>query len=274
MTDSPVLVFDSGVGGLSVAAEIRRRLPGLPLHYLMDSEGFPYGTKDDATLIERVVRVCTEAVAEQQPQLLVVACNTASTLALPALRAALTIPVVGVVPALKVAAAASSTGRIGLLATPATVNRSYTDNLIRDFASGCQVRRLGSGELVQWAEDWVAVGREPAGLFDHLDQWLTQPDPLSHVVLGCTHFPLLRPLLERLWPSVSWVDSGEAIARRVEQLLGTETFGETVMPIQLLWTGNRPPSEGVKGYLSAISPTSEPQSGGRVLLTEGRPSRR
>ncbi|MDF1628943.1 MAG: glutamate racemase [Alcanivoracaceae bacterium] len=249
---SPVLVFDSGVGGLSVAAEIRRRLPGLPLHYLMDSAGFPYGNKDDVTLVERVVKVCAEAVAEQQPRLLVVACNTASTLALPALRGALDIPVVGVVPALKVAAAASTSGQIGLLATPATVNRTYTDNLILDFAGGCDVRRFGSVELVQWAEDWIAFGREPSGLFEHLDSWLSQPQPLSHVVLGCTHFPLLRPMLERFWPTICWVDSGEAIARRVEQLVGGQEPGLQPGVVTLSWTGERAPTEAVRRYVAGF----------------------
>ena len=249
---SPVLVFDSGVGGLSVAAEIRRRLPGLPLHYLMDSAGFPYGNKDDDTLIERVLRVCSEAVAQQQPRMLVVACNTASTLVLPALRATLDIPVIGVVPALKVAAQASPGGNIGLLATPATVNRPYTDNLIHEFAAGCRVRRLGSTELVQWAEDWVGFGREPTALFEHLDGWLMQPDPVSHVVLGCTHFPLLRPMLERFWPTVVWVDSGEAIARRVEQLLGNETAVKGNTAVTLCWTGEQPPGEGVRRYVNAL----------------------
>jgi glutamate racemase len=249
---SPVLVFDSGVGGLSVAAEIRRRLPGLPLHYLMDSAGFPYGNKDDATLIERVVSVCVAAVSERRPRLLVVACNTASTLALPALRAALDIPVVGVVPALKVAAAASVSGRIGLLATPATINRAYTDNLIRDFAAGCDVRRFGSVELVQWAEDWVSLGHEPSGLFEHLDSWLTQPQPLSHVVLGCTHFPLLRPMLERHWPMICWVDSGEAIARRVVQLIGEQEVSERAAEVSLSWTGERAPTDSVRRYAAAL----------------------
>lgn len=256
-TSSPVLVFDSGVGGLSVAAEMRRRLPGLPLNYLMDSAGFPYGNKDDVTLIERVVSVCVAAVNEQRPRLLVVACNTASTLALPALRAALDIPVVGVVPALKVAAAASSSGRIGLLATPATVNRSYTDNLVRDFAAGCDVRRFGSVELVQWAEDWISFGREPLGLFEHLNSWLMQPQPVSHVVLGCTHFPLLRPMLEQLWPTICWVDSGEAIARRVAQLVGEQQVGDQAgevhaQQVTLFWTGERGSTEALRRYVAAL----------------------
>lgn len=255
MSGAPVLVFDSGVGGLSIAAEIRRRLPGVSLHYLMDSAAFPYGNKDDDYLVARVVSVCLDAVTQHQPRLLVVACNTASTLALPALRAALAIPVVGVVPALKVAAAANPGGAIGLLATPATIHRRYTDELIAAFAAGCEVRRFGSVRLVQWAEHWVATGEEPAELFEHLNDWIMQSPLLSHVVLGCTHFPLLRPMLERLWPTVIWVDSGEAIARRVAQLLGDDTGAGVAPPLQLLWTGVQPPAEGVLRFAANL-PTS------------------
>lgn len=264
MTDRPILVFDSGVGGLSVATEIRRLLPALSQHYLMDSAGFPYGIKDDASLTARVLEVCTQAVATHQPRLLVVACNTASTLALPALREALDIPVVGVVPALKVAANACPGGEIGLLATAATINRSYTDNLIRDFAGGCKVRRLGSTELVQWAEDWLAYGREPEGLFEHLNSWLTQPYPVGQVVLGCTHFPLLRGMLETLWPQVTWVDSGAAVARRVAQLLAEQADADSASnreggtghdgrpPLQLFWTGTKTPAAGVLAYAAEL----------------------
>jgi len=264
MTDRPILVFDSGVGGLSVATEIRRLLPALSQHYLMDSAGFPYGIKDDASLTARVLEVCTQAVATHQPRLLVVACNTASTLALPALREALDIPVVGVVPALKVAANACPGGEIGLLATAATINRSYTDNLIRDFAGGCKVRRLGSTELVQWAEDWLAYGREPEGLFEHLNSWLTQPYPVGQVVLGCTHFPLLRGMLETLWPQVTWVDSGAAVARRVAQLLAEQmntdgasnknddTESGSRPPLQLFWTGAKAPAAGVLAFAAQL----------------------
>ncbi|PKM21325.1 MAG: glutamate racemase, partial [Gammaproteobacteria bacterium HGW-Gammaproteobacteria-14] len=170
---------------------------------------------------------------------------------LPALRAALDIPVVGVVPALKVAASASGCGQIGLLATPATVNRPYTDNLIREFTVGCQVRRFGSVELVQWAEDWIACSREPEHLFAHLNDWLMQPQPLSHVVLGCTHFPLLRPMFEKLWPAIGWVDSGEAIARRVEQLVEQIPDGKSPA-IALFWTGERPPADAVQRYVATL----------------------
>jgi glutamate racemase len=139
-----------------------------------------------------------------------------------------------------------------LLATPPTVNRSYTDNLIRDFAAGCDVLRFGSVELVQWAEDWISFGREPTGLFEHLNSWLMQPQPVSHVVLGCTHFPLLRPMLERLWPTICWVDSGEAIARRVAQLVGEQEINEQPGKVMLFWTGERVPADGVQRYVAGL----------------------
>src|SRR5690554_6959293 len=156
-----VLIFDSGVGGLSILKEIHQQLPQLNLNYLMDNAAFPYGTKSDEFLTKRVIEVCSKAVAELAPDILVVACNTASTLALPQLRAALKIPVVGVVPAIKTAANLSTTKVIGLIATPATVCRPYTDNLVAEFAPNCEVHRLGSTELVLWAEKHINQGAIP-----------------------------------------------------------------------------------------------------------------
>jgi glutamate racemase len=217
-----VMVFDSGAGGLSVAKEIRRLLPGLPIHYLMDDEAFPYGIKEDAWLEQRIMDVCTRAEQAIRPSLLVVACNTASTLALQRLRQTLAIPVVGVVPAIKTAAEQTSNGIIGLLATPATVSRPYTNQLATDFASHCTLLRLGSADLVRWAEEFIHQGCFEGDLHAHLDPWLKSGNP-SHVVLGCTHFPLLKPQLQQLWPAITWIDSGAAIARRVAHLLDLPT---------------------------------------------------
>lgn len=243
-----ILIFDSGVGGLSILNEIRQQLPGASLHYLMDNAAFPYGTKADAFLTPRILNVCTQAVRELQPDLLVIACNTASTLALPALRQRLSIPVVGVVPAIKVAAAQAVEGQIGLLATPATVNRRYTDDLIREFAPGREVARFGSSLLVQLAEDWIAAATAPDGLLQHLQNWLAGPPALTHVVLGCTHFPLLRPWLQQQWPHIHWIDSGAAIARRVITLLGERAAPlqqSTAQPLSLYWTDPHNTPEGV-----------------------------
>ena len=256
-----VLVFDSGVGGLSVLQQIRKRSPGLTLNYLMDSAAFPYGIKRDEVLVKRVLDVCQAAVDELSPGVLVIACNTASTLALPALREVLNIPVVGVVPAIKTAASHCSSGHIGLLATPATVNRSYTDDLIRDFAGHCQVSRFGSSELVRWAEEWL-LNDEPsaqrqAQLREHLKSWIehnsnTVPT-MSHVVLGCTHFPLLREQLEQLWPHIHWVDSGEAIARRVASLLPGSEELSSKGALNCYWTDRHQVPQGAINYLSALS---------------------
>ena len=219
---APVLVFDSGVGGLSILNSIADALPGVPLVFACDNGFFPYGTKSETELVERVDAVLQHLLADIQPQLVVVACNTASTVALPRLRSRYPLPIVGVVPAIKPAAQQSRNKIIGLLATPATVQRPYTDRLIQEFAADCTVLKVGSRELVQLAEDKLRgkpvdatqLAAILAPFFANPDQ---QPDT---IVLGCTHFPLLRTELAAASPvPVQWVDSGSAIARRVAELL-------------------------------------------------------
>lgn len=219
----PVLIFDSGVGGLSVARSLRQYYPDTAMCYACDNAWMPYGLRDDVTLSARIVSVCQAAVQACQPSVLVVACNTASTLALDGLRNALTIPVVGTVPAIKPAAAISQTRHIGLLATRATVGRPYTQKLIENFASDCLITRVAADALVLEAEALLGGGQPDR---QRLQQALaplwqtssTQP-PVDTVVLGCTHFPLLKPWLEALAPTpVNWIDSGDAIARRVGQI--------------------------------------------------------
>ncbi|QEA39446.1 glutamate racemase [Pistricoccus aurantiacus] len=216
----PILVFDSGLGGLSVVAELRRYLPESGLAYVCDNAMLPYGTKPDAWLIRRIVQVCTAAVRESRAVALVVACNTASTLALEALRQCLAIPVVGTVPAIKPACRISKSGHIALLATSATVNRPYTRRLIRDFAGHCQVRCLAADPLVEQAE--FALTDRPVDLARVASciEPLWEDPALDTVVLGCTHFPLLTDRLDDMAPRpVAWVDSGAAIARRVEAVV-------------------------------------------------------
>jgi glutamate racemase len=218
------LVFDSGVGGLSVLREIATLLPALSLTYAADNAGFPYGTKTERELVERVSSVVGSLVAAVNPDIVVIACNTASTTALDAVRQFLTIPVIGVVPAIKPAAAASRTRVIGLLGTKATVASSYTRALIAEFAAGCQVLTYGSPELVELAETKLqGLPVDRAAVAQVLDRLFGQPggDRLDTVVLGCTHFPLLVPELTDAAPHpVAWMDSGAAIARRVATLLG------------------------------------------------------
>lgn len=215
-----ILVFDSGVGGLSVYQAIRRRLPQLQYHYLFDNAAHPYGELAAETLVYRVNRLIKHYVAQHDIQVAVIACNTASTLVLPSLRQSLSIPVIGVVPAIKPAAEMAQTG-IGLIATPATVKCRYTQDLIDRFAAHTPVHRLGSTALVTLAEKklrGIAVDpRELARILEPLT------DRIDVAVLGCTHFPLLRDEIAQVLEGVTLIDSGEAIARRVETLTGPTT---------------------------------------------------
>ena len=217
----PIVIFDSGVGGLSIYQEIRRKLPGLSIIYCSDNEGFPYGPRPASEVVERTLH-CLGLINEQyHPAMVIIACNTASTIALPKARDALNIPVVGVVPAIKPAGMASKKRCIGLLATPGTVERRYTDQLIHDFASDCEVIKVGSSELVHIAEQHLrgeAIDQQT--LKDIIQPFFTGSLWPDCIVLGCTHFPLVQKLLDSVVPTpITWIDSGEAIARRVENLI-------------------------------------------------------
>ncbi|HEY3147464.1 MAG TPA: glutamate racemase [Dongiaceae bacterium] len=218
-----ILAADSGLGGLTIVAEIRKALPQARLAYLCDNAFFPYGTRPDAELLGHFLGVMNQAIRRVQPDLIVTACNTISTICLPQLRAATSIPVVGVVPAIKPAAQQSRRKIIGLLATPATIDRPYTDDLIQRYAADCTVLKIGSADLVEMAEAKLlgpAVNQDRlrsilAPFFDRPAD--AQPDL---VVLACTHFPLLREELQAAGPvGVAWIDSGAAVARRVVEVL-------------------------------------------------------
>ena len=218
----PLLVFDSGVGGLSVLDAIRRRLPQAPIVYVADSGGFPYGTKSEAEIAARVPALLGRLVERYHPRLIVIACNTASTIALAAVRAALDLPIVGTVPAIKPAALASKTRAIGVLGTKATVRQPYVDRLAAEFAADCAVIRHGSAELVELAE--AALRGRPGDSADYravVDGLLGQPggEAIDTVVLACTHFPLVADALAAASPHpLTFVDGAEGIARRVATL--------------------------------------------------------
>ncbi len=214
-----ILVFDSGVGGLTIVAEIQRQLPACRISYCSDNAAFPYGTKSEKELIGRVDKVLRAACNLEAIDIIVIACNSASTLALPYIRNHFEQPVVGVVPAIKPAAQLSQNKRIGLLATPGTVSRSYTKQLINDFASDCQVTSVGSSQLVNLAE------RKLRGETIEQAQLQSILKPFKHtgidtLILACTHFPLLKEEIQNyLGSKVSLVDSADAIARRIAYLL-------------------------------------------------------
>lgn len=218
----PLLVFDSGVGGLSVLDAIRRRLPQAPIVYVADSGGFPYGTKTEAEIAGRVPALLGRLAERYQPRLVTIACNTASTIALASVRAALDLPIVGTVPAIKPAALLSRTRAIGVLGTEATVRQPYVDNLAREFAADCLVVRHGSARLVTLAEAALRGDRgELAAYREVMAGLLDQPggDRIDTVVLACTHFPLVSGALAAACPrDIAFVDGAEGIARRVATL--------------------------------------------------------
>ena len=218
-----VLVFDSGVGGLSVLDAIVASGAAVELDYLADTAWLPYGSKPDADVAARVPLLLQALAAQWTPDLIVIACNTASTIALAPARALIGTPIVGVVPPIKPAAAATKTGVIGLLATPATVRRAYTDDLIAQFAADKRVVKVGSTALVEAAEAKLRGRAPPPGAIEGaLAELFAAPDGdrIDTVALACTHFPLLQAELSAAAArAVTWIQSGDAIARRVRDLL-------------------------------------------------------
>ena len=289
-------MFDSGVGGLSVMQEVYKANKQALFYYLFDHECFPYGNKSEVFLKKRVSNLLQSLCSKLQPDLIVIACNTASTIVLPTLREIFTIPIVGVVPAIKPAAKISKKHNICLLATQGTVHRSYTDFLINEFASDCKVLKIGSQDLVRLAEEQliknsqgsvptkgntsanaasgnangVATGcaKSCASLDDYerdkLERLKKILEPILQldeankpdvVVLGCTHFPLVKDDIAKvLGPNMKFIDSGEAVARRVKSLLADKigsknesgesasvecpTDGSLLGPIEAFYTGH------------------------------------
>jgi glutamate racemase len=219
--NSPLLFFDSGVGGLSVLEPTRTLLPNAPIVYVADNAGYPYGKRSEKEIASRVPALLGRLVERFHPRLAVIACNTASTIALDHVRSALDLPVVGTVPAIKPAAEVSKSRVIGVLGTEATVRQPYVDNLAAEFASDCTIIRHGSPELVDLAEaklagDAVSIEAVRAAAQPMFDA--PSGDRIDVGVLACTHFPLLREELNQAFPSVEWIDGGPGIARRIAWL--------------------------------------------------------
>ena len=249
-----ILVFDSGLGGLTVFREVVKLRPDARYAYVADDAFFPYNGRGEAELVARVVALMGELIDAHRPDLIVIACNTASTLALPHLRARFSLPFVGTVPAIKPACAASRTRRVSVLGTEATVGREYTRALIRDFANGSDVTLVGSGRLAGFAEaelkgvpaDDAAIAEEIAPCF--VDAGGRRTDT---IVLACTHYPLLLDRLERLapWP-VTFIDPAPAIARRVTDLIGPKAADDVPAPARIAFTSGKPPPPALAAALS------------------------
>jgi glutamate racemase len=241
MTDPrPILFFDSGVGGLSVVAPALALRPTAPIVYAADSAGFPYGTKSEAEIAARVPALLGRLVERYRPRLVVIACNTASTIALAPVRAALDVPVVGTVPAIKPAGEVSRSRVIGVLGTEATVRQPYVDDLAARFAADCTVLRHGSAVLVALAEASLAGDPPPAGqVARELAGLIGQPDGdrIDVIVNACTHFPLLgAELVAAAPPGMRFVDGGPGIARRIAHLTQRDRWPDTPTPGRLVFT--------------------------------------
>jgi glutamate racemase len=254
-----ILVFDSGLGGLTVLREIVRARPDAHYVYVADDAFFPYGHHSEEQIITRVVPLIGDLIKSHAPDLVVIACNTASTLVMSHLRAEYQVPFVGTVPAIKPACASSKTKRVSVLGTKGTVKREYTKRLIHDFAQGCEVTLVGSAELATLAESALSghqvsdkdIAAELAACF--VDHNGARTDT---IVLACTHYPLLLDRLVALapWP-VDWIDPAPAIARRVADLLGPPGRESDEAGAEMVFTSKRP---------HTLSEALMPFFGGRV----------
>ena len=248
MTRSPtILVFDSGLGGMTVLREIVAARPEAHFVYVADDAFFPYGHHGEDEIIARVVPLIGELIDRHTPDLVVIACNTASTLVMSHLREAYEIPFVGTVPAIKPACARSKTRRVSVLGTRGTVQREYTKALIRDFAQGCEVTLVGSPELASLAESaFSGHAVSDREIFTELAPCFVgahdgDSSRTDTVVLACTHYPLLLDRFVRLapWP-VDWIDPAPAIARRVSDLLGPARGSVDSTGAEMIFTSNKP----------------------------------
>ena len=238
--DAPLLFFDSGVGGLSILGPARIAIPTAPIVYAADSAGFPYGTKSEAEIAARVPALLGRLVERYRPRLVVIACNTASTIALPVVRAALDVPVVGTVPAIKPAALLSKSRVFGVLGTDATVRQPYVDRLAAEHGADCTVLRHGSAALVQFAEAKLR-GEQPdltiardalAGLLDQAGG-----EHMDTVALACTHFPLVEAELAAIAPRpLMFVHGGDGIARRILHLTQGQEWPDEPSPGAAIFT--------------------------------------
>ncbi|MBA3305173.1 MAG: glutamate racemase, partial [Thermoleophilaceae bacterium] len=221
-SELPVAVFDSGVGGLTVLHECLVSLPHEDFLYLGDTARFPYGMRSADQLLGFALEL-SDILLERGAKLLVVACNSATAAALPALRERLAgrVAVVGVVePESRLAAAATRNGRVGLIATPATVASGAYDRALEEAsASGAELHAVAAPELAPLIQAGGEVDERTVACVERACEPLLEAG-VDTVILGCTHYPLVRPVLQRtLGRGVQIVSSGEAIAVEVESEL-------------------------------------------------------
>jgi len=225
---APILLFDSGVGGLTVLAELRKLMPHAPVVYVADFAALPYGEKTEAEIAARVCGLLGRLTEIYRPRLVCIACNTASTIALGMVREVLALPVVGTVPAIKPAALMTRTGVIGLLGTAATIRQTYVDNLEREFASDKVLLRHAAPGLVDAAEAKLRGEPVDPAVFADAAKGLRGQKcggEIDTVVLACTHFPLLEEeLYQAFGGNVQFVHGAAGIARRIVFLTRGQAF--------------------------------------------------
>jgi glutamate racemase len=246
-----ILLFDSGLGGLTVYREVAAARPHVDLIYVADDAGFPYGALPEPALVSRVVALMGELIETHRPDLVVIACNTASTIVLPDLRRKFSLPFVGTVPAIKPACAASITKRVSVLGTEATVAREYTRALIRDYAGDCKVTLVGAKKLAAYAEDDLAGAKidDTAIREEIAPAFVDDGHRTDTIVLACTHYPLLIERLRKLapWP-VNFIDPAPAIARRVTDLLGPAPPSAEHGTTRAIFTSGRAPAAALDRF--------------------------
>jgi glutamate racemase len=253
--DAPLLFFDSGIGGLSVLKAVRAALPNAPVVYAADYAGLPYGTKSEAEIAARVPALLGRLVERFRPRLVTIACNTACTIALSHVRAALDVPVVGTVPAIKPAAEATRTGVIGLLGTAATIRQPYVDRLQADHAGGMTLLRFAAPELVEAAETKLRGEPVDPEIYARAMRGLTgkpEGDRLDVTILGCTHFPLLQDELAANAPGMRFVDGAPGIARRICFLTEGQAWPEKPTAATFVTTGAVADAEPLRTALSGF----------------------
>lgn len=219
MTDAPIGVFDSGLGGLTVVRAIRRRLPNESLIYVGDTARVPYGPKSPDTVRRYAVQI-SEWLVEQGVKLIVVACNTATAHALMLLRDLLPVPVIGVIePGARAALQGSGAGAIGVIGTAGTVNSGAYERAIHALDPHRPVQAIACPLLVPLVEEgWVEHAATRLIVRDYLAPFASHP--VSSLVLGCTHYPLLRDVIAEVMGSdVTLIDSAEETAAEVERVL-------------------------------------------------------
>lgn len=249
-----ILIFDSGLGGLTVHAEARNARPDARFTYLADDAVFPYGRLEPDVVINRVLDVIGKEMAADPADMIVIACHTASTLVLPPLRAKYNVPIIGTVPAIKPAAEMTESRLVSILATPGTVKRDYTRDLVAKFAGHCDVTLVGCRDLATLAEAHLRGERVADGdVAAEIETAFVEQDgrQTDTIVLACTHYPLLLDRLKRLapWP-VAWIDPAPAIARRVVQLAGPMPANAAEAGVgRAVFTSGKPPQAALAAAL-------------------------